>query len=207
MPLPFSSAGLIEKNKLVNDHPWIVLFEIQLPDGTSAYLAKNNEPITWRGAVWEPIPVLLSDTTQDMKAMSTFTVQVSNVSGVIQAYLEQYNGLVDCVVVIRLVHTAHLDNHVAEIEETFNVQSTAYDEEWVTFTLGADFWMYYRALADRYLPDFCCWKYGKVKCGVPAATLLKFPSCGHTLADCKKRGNAKRFGGAPGMGGFYASNI
>ncbi|MDR3565589.1 MAG: hypothetical protein P4N59_29695 [Negativicutes bacterium] len=207
MPLPFSSAGLIEKNKLSNDHPWLVLFEVQLPDGTSAHLAKNNEVVTWRDIAWEPIPVLLSDNTQDMKAMSTFTIQISNVSGVVQSYLEEYNGLVDCVIVIRLVHAAHLDNTTPEIEESFNVQSTTYDEEWVTFTLGSDFWMYYRALADRYLPDFCCWKYAKIKCGVPAAVLRQFPSCCHTLADCKLRNNALRFGGAPGMGGFYASDI
>ncbi len=41
MPLAFSSAGLIEKNKLANDLPWIVLVELQLPNGESAYLAKT----------------------------------------------------------------------------------------------------------------------------------------------------------------------
>lgn len=207
MPLLFSSAGLIEKNKLANDQPWIVLFEIQLPDGTSAYLAKNNDVVGWNSITWEPIPVLLSDNSQDMKSMSTFTVQVSNVSGAVQAYLEEYNGLVDSVIIIRLVHAAHLDNTVPEIEESFNVQSTSYDEQWVTFTLGSDFWMYYRALADRYLPDFCCWKYSQIKCGVKASVLALYPTCCHTLADCKLRNNAVRFGGAPGMGGFYASDV
>lgn len=207
MPLAFSSAGLIEKNKLASDLPWIVLVELQLPNGKSAHLAKNNETVTWNGVAWEPIPMLLSDNTQDMKAMSTITIQVSNVSGAVQAYLEEYNGLTDCTVIIRLVHAAHLNAPVPEIEEQFTIQKTAYDEEWVTFTLGSDFWLFFRALADRYLPDFCCWKYGSIKCGVPAVTLARYPACHHTLADCKQRGNSLRFGGCPGMGGFYASNI
>lgn len=207
MPLSFSANGLIEKNKLSNDLPWIVLVELELPGGESAYLAKNNDTVVWKGIAWEPIPMLFSDNQQDMKAMSTFTIQVSNVSGMVQSYLEEYNGLVDCPVVIRLVHAAHLGNTAPEIEETFNIQKTTYDEEWATFTLGSDFWMYYRALPERYLPDFCPWKYGSVKCGVPAATLAKYPTCSHTLTDCKRRGNTLRYGGCPGMGGFYASNI
>jgi phage-related protein len=207
MPLSFSSAGLIEKNKLANDLPWIVLFELQLPDGTSAYIAKNNDIVNWNGITWEPIPMLFSDNTQDTKSMSTFTVQVSNISGAVQAYLEQYNGLVDSTLIVRLVHAAHLDNTIPEIEESFSIQKTEYDEEWVTFTLGSDWWLYYRALADRYLPDFCCWKYGQIKCGVPPWVLAIFPACGHTMADCKLRSNGQRFGGCPGMGGFYASNV
>lgn len=207
MPNPFSPMGLIEKNKLSNDKPWIVLIELQLPDGEVARFAKNNEDIIWNGHSWFAIPIIFSDKTDDMKTMSTFTIQVSNVSGAVQAYLEEYNGLVDCVVVVYLVHYAHLDNTTPEIEEQYNVQKTNYDEEWVTFTLGADFWMMYRALADRYLPDWCGWKYGSIKCGVSAATLAAYPTCSHTLADCTARGNSIRFGGCPGMGGFYASNI
>lgn len=207
MPLPFSPSGLIEKNKLANDMPWIVLIELQLPDGTSAYFSKNNEEVPWNGFVWNPIPVLLSDNTQDMKSMPTFTIQISNVSGEVQQYLELYNGLVDCAVTIRLVHAAHLGNPAPEIEEQFSVQKTAYDEEWVTFTLGSDFWVFNRALADRYMPDSCPWKYGLVKCGVSQAILAQYATCSHTLADCKVRQNSKRFGGCPGMGGFYASNI
>ena len=206
MPLAFSSAGLIEKNKLANDLPWIVLVELQLPNGESAYLAKNNDTVVWNSIAWEPIPMLLSDTTQDMKAMATFTIQVSNVSGAVQAYLEEYNGLTDCTVIIRLVHAAHLSVPTPEIEEQFTIQKTAYDEEWVTFTLGSDFWLFFRALADRYMPDFCCWKYGSIKCGAPAATLAAYPVCHHTLADCKQRRSSLRFAGCPGMGGFYASN-
>ena len=207
MPLAFSSAGLIEKNKLANTLPWIVLLEIDLPDGTSAYFTKNNDVVNWNGITWEPIPMLFSDNTQDMKSMSTFTIQVSNVSGMVQSYLEEFNGLTDCPVTISLVHTAHLDNTTPEIQEQFNIQKTNYDEQWVTFTLGSDWWLFYRALADRFLPDFCNWKYGSIKCGVPASTLTNFPTCAHTLADCTLRCNTLRYGGYPGMGGFYASDI
>jgi phage-related protein len=199
MPYNFSKAGLIQKNMLSNDLPWVLLIELQLPDGTSIYFCKNNDVVTWNSIAWEPIPVLFSNNTQDMKSMSTFTIQVSNINGVVQEYLEANNGLVDCVVVTRLVHMSYLTSTTPEMEESFNIQKSNYDEQWVTFTLGADFWMYYRALADRYFPDFCCWKYGSIKCGVPAATLTTYPTCAHTLSDCTARGNTTRFGGYPGM--------
>lgn len=207
MPFNFSANGLIEKNKLANNQPWIVLIEIDLPNGTNAYLAKNNDVVNWNGITWEPIPMLFSDNTQDMKSMTTFTIQVSNISGMVQSYLEEFNGLTDCPLTVSLVHAAHLDNVAPEIQEQFNIQKTNYDEQWVTFTIGSDFWLFYRALADRFMPDFCSWKYGSIKCGVPVATLAANPTCCHTLADCTVRNNTLRFGGCPGMGGFYASDI
>lgn len=207
MPLPFTAAGLIEKNKLSNDKPWLLLLELNLPDGSNIYIVRNNEDITWNGIEWIAFPFDTSDKTEDMKSLPVLNIQVSNVSGIMQSYLEEYDGLVDCPVTIRLVHTAHLDSITPEIEETFNVQETDYDEEWVKFALGADFWFFYRALSERYLKDWCSFKYGGIKCGVTAATLTQFPSCPHTLLGCEARGNSKRFGGEPALpGGFYESN-
>jgi len=212
MPLSFSAAGLIEKNKLSNDKPWLLLLELNLPDGAAIHIVRNNEDISWNGINWVAFPFNTTDKTEDMKSLPVLNIQVSNVSGIMQSYLEEYDGLVDCLVTIRLVHAAHLDSSVPEIEETFTIQETNYDEEWVTFALGADFWFFYRALADRYLKDWCSVKYGGIKCGVTAACLAQYPTCTHVLTGCLERMCASgitkvRFGGEPALpGGIYESN-
>lgn len=208
MPLPFTAAGLIEKNKLSNNKPWLLLLELNLPDGTNIHIVQNNEMIIWNGIEWIAFPFNVSDKTEDMKSLPVFNIQVSNVSGIMQSYLEEYDGLTDCPVTIRLIHAAHLDSPTPEIEETFTVQETDYDEEWVKFALGADFWFFYRALSGRYLKDWCSGvKYGGIKCGVSAEIMAAFPACPHTLLGCEERGNSKRFGGEPALpGGLYASN-
>ena len=154
----------------------------------------------------------MSDKTEDMKSIPVLNIQVSNVARIMQSYLEEYDGLTDCLVTIRLVHAAHLDNLIPEMEETFSIQDTDYDDEWVKFALGADFWFFYRALAGRYLKDWCDHKYGGIKCGVNAACLAQYQSCTHTLLSCRERMKASnitkiRFGGEPALpGGIYESN-
>lgn len=212
MPLPFSPAALLEKNKLANDKPWLLLLELELPSGDHIYIVRNNEEVTWNGIVWEPFPVEPDDKTQDMKSLPSFNVKISNVDHIIQAYLEEFDGLTDCEVILRLVHAAHLDLTTPEMEETFTIQETSYDEQWVTFSLGADFWFFYRALAGRYLKDWCSFKYGGIKCGVNAACLAQYSTCTHTLTACRERMAASgitkiRFDGEPSLqGGLYASN-
>ena len=211
MPLSFSVAGKIEKNKLANNKPWLLLVEVALTDDLSIHLVMNNEKITWNGIEWIAFPMKFEDRTQDTKSISTFGISISNVDGVAQSYLEEYNGLTDHDVTIRLVHYAHLDNTVPEMEETFEVQKTNYDESWVKFTLGANFFLFFRALADRYLKDYCRHKYGKIECGVNAACTIQYPACMHVLTDCRLRMAASgitniRFGGFPGMGSVFASN-
>ncbi len=224
MPLPFSAAGLIEKNKLSNDKPWILLLEVQLNAEHTIYLARNNEDIPWPAAAatlpttpaagghtYTAFPIQFSDQTQDMKQIPTLSIQVSNVNRLMQSYLEMYKGLTDKKVVIRLVHAGHLDEATAEMEEEFEIQKTQYNDSWVTFVLGSNFWMFYRALSQRYLRDYCQFKYGKIECGVSAACLATYPTCNHTLAHCRIRMAASgitknRFGGCPGMGGFFAAN-
>ena len=211
MPYDLSLAARLEKNKLCNDKPWILLLEVQVSDDVTLYIARNNEDITWNGHTWIALPIDPDDQTQDMKSLPTFNLKLGNADRVLQSYLEQYKGLRDRTVIIRLVHAAHLDLTTAEIEEEFQIIKTSYTDEWVTFHLGAEFYLYFRALSERYLRDFCPHKYGKIKCGVSAACLETYPTCNHTLANCRVRMAASgitniRFRGCPGMGGMFASN-
>ena len=211
MPYDLSAAAKREKNKLTNDLPWILLLEVQVNAEITLYLAKHNEKITWNGNEYIAFPIEFGDKPYDMKSLPTFDVKVSNADQVIQSYIEGYHGLRDIPIIFRLVHAAHLDLTTPEMEEKFNIIKTSYTDQWVTFKMGAEFYLYYRALAERYLRDYCPHKYGKIKCGVPAATVAAYPSCNHTVKDCLVRMNHSgitniRFRGCPGMGGMFASN-
>ncbi|MEN6568064.1 MAG: hypothetical protein ABFC57_17405 [Veillonellales bacterium] len=210
--LSLTSVGLIEKNKLANDKPWLLLFQILLQTGEYIHIVRDNEDHDWNGIHWEAFPLEPDDKTEDTKALPLFKVKVANADQVMQSYLEQYDGLTGCEVTIYLVHAAHLDQTTPEIEEVFTIQESEYDHEWVTFSLGADFWYLYRALPENYLKDWCWHKYGGIKCGVNATCLAQYPTCPHTLVGCRLRMTASgimkiRFSGEPSLpGGIYASN-
>ena len=103
----------------------------------------------------------------------------------------------------RVVHSKNLDSPVPEIEETFTVQSTSYDAQWVTFTLGGRNNMQRRFPPDRILRDFCRFKFKGPQCKYTGSET----SCGHTFAECRARGNQARFGGEPSIptSGLYDS--
>lgn len=201
----FSIAALKEKNKISNTAPFLLLIKIVVTPEIVIRLVNNNEDIPWNGYEWQRFPVKPGDVPEDSKAIQQVQLSVSNVDGLVQSYLEEYNGLTDCEITLYIVHAAHLDLTEAEIEETFTIQSADYDEEWVTFTLGGENVQYFRFPLWKYLQRSCPpkIKYKGVRCG----STSNLPTCPKTLDGCRERGNSKRFGGEPGMlsGGLYAN--
>lgn len=200
-------GAIIEKNKLASDKPWFILLEIWHKDFAEPwYLARNNEDITWNEKTWIAFPVEIDDVEQDMKALPSLSIKISNVDGIVQSSLERYDGLVDATVTLRVVHQSMLHNPIPHLEETFNVNDVNYDESWATFTIGADFWFYNRFQVFRYLKDSCQYKYKGVRCGSESS----LATCSRTILGCKERfpeGTPLRFSGEPGLGGgLYQSN-
>jgi lambda family phage minor tail protein L len=199
----FSLAARLEKNKMASTAPFLLLVEVRATDTEIIRLVNNNEDIVWGGQEWIAFPVKPGDISDDTKSLPQVNLLVSNVNGLVQSYLEEYDGLTDREVVLRIVHAAHLDLNEAEIEETYTIQKVDYDEEWVTFVLGGENIQYLRFPPRRYMQRFCAFKYKSVRCGAVSS----LPTCDKTLQACRDRNNAIRFGGEPGMlaGGLYAN--
>jgi phage-related protein len=87
------------------------------------------------------------------------------------------------------------------MEEEYLVQSTSYDEKWVTFTLSGGTNMFRRIPERRFLKNFCPFPYKGPECRATSS----LPTCDKSLKECQARNNALRFGGEPGipMGGLY----
>jgi lambda family phage minor tail protein L len=204
MALHLSAVAVLEKNKLMSDGAWLVLLEIQLQDITLR-VVRNTEDVIWNNQTWVAFPFELDDVKEDSKGeLPTVTVRVSNVSRAVQQYIEQANGGVGAAVILRVVHSKHLDALAPELEEVFTVQSVSADAQWVTFNMGGDTPTMLRFPARRMLKDFCPFQYKGIECRANSA----LPTCSKTLGDCRARGNATRFGGEPSIpqGGIYASN-
>ena len=204
--LKLNPAAIIEKNRLSSDGVWLILLELNIADLTEPIrVVRNNEDIFWNGVPWVAFPFELGEMNEDSKGeLPNLTLKISNITGALQQYIEMSNGGVDSSAIIRVVHSKHLDLDIPEIEETFAVESLTVDVNWITVNLGPDFTTQLRVPADRYMKDFCPFKFKGYECGYNGLD----ESCDKTIDDCRKnKKNSVRFGGEPALpGGAYASN-
>lgn len=192
---PWTAAGILEKNKLSNDLPFLVLLEI-VHKGLEApvRLVRNNEDIIWNGNIYQRFPFDFDGINEDGQELPSINLKVSNVGGLIESYIQKYNGFCDAEVTIMVVHAAHLDQKEAEYVLHLTCDATRYDEKWVTFCLSGNKEFNYRFPPNRYMRDFCKWKYKSVRCGYSGMA----EPCSGTLATCRI---PERFGGEPGVSG------
>ena len=188
----WSSAAILEKNKLANDQPFLLLIEIEVEGLSTIRLARNNEDVTFNGNVYQKFPFDIDSITEDGKEIPSLTLKVSNVTGIIQGYIQSYNGFADAKVKLFLVHAAHLDNTSPETEFDFVITETKYDESWISFTIGASNDHSYRFPPHRYITNFCNYRFKDIRCGYNG----DLTACDGTLATCRI---PKRFGGEPGL--------
>jgi len=204
--LNLSVAGVLEKSRLASDGVWLLLVEVALPDSAEPLrLVRNNEDIVWNGDTWTTFNFKLGEITEDNKVKpQAIPLQVSNITQIVQGYVEENNGLTGTTVTLRVVHSQHLDNTLPEVEEIFTVQSTSCESKWVTFFLGSDISTQLRFPFRRVLKNFCAWRdqYKGIECGYAGS----LPACDGTLQSCRNRGNSVRYGGEPSIpeGGLYA---
>jgi phage-related protein len=190
--LQFSKIATLEKNKLSSDAPFLLLFDIsheQLAENIR--LVRNTEDVTWAGKTWTAFPVDIEDYSEDGKSLPALNMKIAAGQGLITTYLQKYGGLTDARVRIYIVHAKCLDVDKAEMELEFQITETTYDEQWITFTLGASPELANRFPAWKYLTDFCPFVCGDIRCGYAGNK-----TCKNNLASCLI---PERFGGEPGI--------
>lgn len=189
----WSAAGILEKNKLASDSPFLILIQMDV-DGIDEpiRLVRNNEDITWNGQLWQRFPIDFDKISEDGKEIPSVALKMSNVQGMIQAYVQQYKGFCDCPVKLMIVHASHLDNPIPELEFDFVITQTKYDEQWVSFTIGASEDHKFRFPFWRYYTNFCPYHYKDIQCGYAGSA----DPCDGTLNSCRI---PVRFGGEPGI--------
>ena len=199
--ISLSDAAKLEKNKLSSGGAWIILIELQF--GSTTYrICKNNEDVVWNGETWVAFPFELDAKTDTSQGeIPSFVIRISNVNRIMQSYAEQGDGAIGKKVILRLVHSEHLDLTEPEIEETFTITKVDCDSAWVHITLSLLNPFLREFPRQKFTKNFCRFKFKGPRCGYTGSDT----SCNHTLADCKAKGNEKRFGGFPSIpqGGIY----
>jgi phage-related protein len=196
--LIWETAAIMEKNRLASDAPFLMLVEVRhksLPDVIR--LARNTEDVEWNGHTWTRFPLKIDAVTTDGKTMPTCKLYVSNAGGLIMSYVKKYEGLTDAAVNIYVVHANMLEKTQPLMTLEFVTRGTSYDENWITWELGCAPDVYNRFPADKYMTNYCPYKFKSVQCGYAGNEAC----CNNTLKECRIK---SRFGGEQGMTGSYA---
>jgi lambda family phage minor tail protein L len=189
---------LLEKNLLHNTAPWYLLLDVELATGLYLYLVANIEAVTFNGHEYTPFPFKIGVEKHTSKGeIPTIQFQVCNINQVMQAYIEQYEGLLGNDIIMRLVHSDNLTEDYAELTTTYEVLTCHTDAQWAVFECGAPNPMRKRFPLYRYIGNHCNWGFKSAECSYVGAVT----TCKRTLADCQALGNSKRFGGYKGLVG------
>jgi len=176
----------------------IFLYTIFNYDGasTNLYFADYSENVTYDGQEYTKFPISHDAVTEDTTGeISSVSVTLSNVSRLIQAYLENYdfNGK---KVYITLVWGNQLDDTDAYLREIFYIDSYSADQNNVEFTLTSKFDVLSLQLpARKYSRNYCGFKFKSTECGYAGAET----ECNKTLARCRVLENSSRFGAFPSV--------
>ncbi len=208
-------ANLIsEKNKIHSGAAWILLLEITLTDTedsggpTILRICNNNEDVVFEGDTYTKFNFQMSIVESNIEGeIPSVNLQVSNITKLLQPYLNDMDGGLGATVKMTLVNSDYLAEDYSELEMTFTVIGCEASNYWVSWTLGMINPYRSRFPQYRYLALHCSWEFtGGVEIGinVECGYIGAFETCNHTLGDCVLRENPDNFGGNLGMksGGF-----
>jgi phage-related protein len=160
MPLNLPIELRREKNKIASPNAWLLLLDVFLTSGEIFHFAKNTDDVTFRNTTYIAMPFNLDvQKTTSKGELPVLTLSVSNVTRVLQTYLENLNGAVGSSVQIILVNSGNLSSDYSDLEQTFDITGTDVTAKLVTFTLGAPNPLRRRFPFERYISSHCGWKF------------------------------------------------
>ena len=207
MPMSISPQAMEEKNKLVSSGVWLLLLEIQYPNENPIYLRHDtdiNHTVEWDGKEWLPCEFQLGDVEETKEGeIPEINLTVCDIYKFLTPIVEKYSGGIGSTVIVRIVHSDHLDVSEPEFELKCEVLKVGLDSKgFVNFSLGDANLTNYRSPPEMFLKNHCRYKEFKGPyCGYNGSE----SECDRTYTRCKELGNQQRFGGFPGVGrlGFY----
>ena len=195
---------IIEKNKLNNAHPWLILLDIELIDTnnpantTDYYIVRNNENVTYNSQLYTAANFNLDQSRETSKGeIPNLTLRVSNVDRVIQGDLEQYEGGNGSKIRITRIHADNLAEDYGELSSLYDVIGCHFTAQWAVFSLGSPNPLHQRFPLERYIAMQC--RYVNHFKGVECSYAGVETECDGSLSRCVELANSERFGGLPGM--------
>ena len=185
MPRDIDATVKSEKNKEANQP--IFLYTIHEYNGTDDLrLAEYDHDIVFAGLTYTTFPIsheFISENTQG--EIASVKVQLSNVSRLIQAYLEDYDFR-GKKVTIKRVWRDQLGDSDAYTEDVYYIDNYTADQKDVGFTLSSKFDVLDLELpARKYSRNYCAWKFKSSECFHPKQEILMENSIPKQIQDIK----------------------
>ncbi len=195
MTLPINATGIAEKNK-AESQP-IYLYTIHLYDGSQDLrLAEYSADVTFDGLVYQRFPISHDQITENSSGeIDAVRVRVSNISRLIQEYLELYDWRKKKVTV-KLVFANQLADADAFIDFVYYIDSWTADQDNVEFVLTSKLNVLSARLpAGMVWRSMCGWEFKSTECGYAGEETV----CNRTKARCKELANYSRYGAFPSI--------
>jgi len=195
--MPRETDATFKQEKAKQENRPIYLYIIEDYDGASdLYLPSYDEDVVYDSVTYSRFPITHEFTGENNQGqIDQVKVRLSNVSRLIQLYLEQYDFR-GKKVVIRTVWANQLADPDAHIDDIFYIDNYTADQSNVEFTLTGKFDVLGLDLpALRYARNYCSWKFKSNECGYAGAET----SCDKTQQRCKQLDNYQRFGAFPSV--------
>ncbi len=190
------SDFLKQKNKQTNAP--IYLYTIYDYDGASNNLtfAEWSEDILFDSITYQKFPISHDEIGDNSQGQTPFLkVRISNISRLIQYYLETYDWR-GKKVKVTLVWLDNLDNPDCKFDFTFFIDSYVVNEKVAEFNLLPKVDALGITLPRRtYSRNYCQWRFKSVECGYAGAET----KCSKTKQRCKVLDNYTRYGGFPAI--------
>lgn len=178
--LTLSTAATLAKNRIGDTSTFLMLLEIEFDESNIVRVVNNTENIQWANAEWVAFPFDINVFETGRKGeVPKINLKVSNVQRYIQSLIEPYNGGVDKIVKLYVVHSENctlletaptrIDTGQAEIEVELLITETSADNTWVNFTLGSPNYYTQRFPKNIITKNFCRWRYKSPQCGIKDA--------------------------------------
>jgi phage-related protein len=203
MSAHLSIATVLEKNRLDSDVPFLVALDIEVVNPATGvvvevlHVVRNESEINFNGNPYQPT---IFDITFSAASGEQGQVNLSmtDVTGALQARMEEHGGGVGFNVTLYVVNAGALDQP-PEIEEFFQVLSASASEYRCEFQLGAENEAMKTFPRRRQMKDFCQWRYKDPSTCRYAGPLATCDLTFQGTNGCAAHGNTIHFGGWPGM--------
>jgi lambda family phage minor tail protein L len=191
-------------------------------------IVDSNYDIRFAGLTYSRFPVKFAGASVSTDGtIDKASIAVANVHPMMMGYVEAYNGLRNCRLLVKTVYANVLDDTYvlgtdgtvfpnvalgevnpnptacssAYLEDEFLIDNYTANEMVVNFQLDPIIDLEIRVPRRRFMLDSCYWDYKDPHTCKYAGSTYAAISCNKNLADCQARGNAVNFGGFPGISG------
>ena len=206
--LKISSNLINAKNLLVDTGAWLILIELRNkndePLADQIRICSNTEDVEWptgSGNIWTPYPFELGSFEDNSKnETGTTTLNICNIDGILNSYIEENRAFIGCIVTVRIIHTRNLNAALVPTYK-FKIKSSSINSMWISFTIGSDSLFSKPDPMFKMNRTFCRYKrrLDDPLCGFTKENPGHSATCDGTLARCRELGRQLKFGGFPGL--------